>query len=391
MELNVTQSALDRALRQLNRVVPAKATLPILQHLLVEATPRGVTLSASNLELGVSTSLPAEVLVPGRTAMPARLLADYVAELPSEPLHLAFDGKTRRVRAACGGFAATLATTEPDDFPAFPSAGTGGAVAFDRETLLRALARVAFAAAEDDSRPVLSAVLFDVGPTGLTLVASDSFRLGRARAACQAMAPRQALVPARAVQEFARLLADSQASAGLVLADDGQTAQLRCGDTTMVARLIEGTFPDVSRVIPTEARTRLTVGTEALRQAVRATGLFGRNGTARPVALAAEGGRLRAYSQGDETGEAEVTLPATVQGEDQAVALNARLLDRILEAAGTTVVELAWLSPQAPLVIREAGDPESDELWLVMPLHDPALIGRVQRPSDPAPALAAAA
>lgn len=380
MELTVPHAALVRALRHLVRIVPTRATLPVLQGVLLDATAGALSLRGTNVELGSTTRLPAEVRVPGRSVLPARLLADYMAELPDEPVTLRLDAGAARVRATCGGFSAALATMDPDEFPAFPDPDAGDVVEFAREPLARALQRVAFAAAEDDSRPVLSGVLFDPTPEGLTLAASDGFRLGRSHVSGHVATSRQALIPARAVMEFARLLADEQASARLVIAPDGRAAHLRCGNTTLVARLIEGSFPDISRVIPSETATRVTATVDALRGAVRATGLFGRNGTTRPVMLTAEGGQnqVRVDGQGDETGDAEVALPATIRGAGGAVVLNARLLVDVLDAVATTQVELAWQSPQLPLLVREAGAPDSDDLWLVMPLHDPALLRRAQ-------------
>ena len=374
MDLTVDQSTFSRALRLIARVAPARATLPILQMALLTVEQGRLTLMSTDGGLGVSVRLAAEVAAPGRTTLPARLLDDYVGQLPALPVRLTLDSERRRVRVSAGRFAANVATMEADDFPAFPAADDGTALDLDAERLREAIERVAFAVARDESRPALAAVLFDFGPDGLTLAAADGFRLARARLPEAAASPEQLLVPARAVTEFGRLLADAQA-ARLLRTPDGCGVYLAVKETVLFTRLVEGRFPDVDRVIPREWRTRVVVETAGFRQAVRVAGLFG-GGEARPVVLDAAPDRLRLHARGDGTGEAESELPATVEGEPQAVVLNTRLLSDLLDSARRPQLELSWTTPQSPVVVRDAGQPDSADLSVVMPLFDPALIRR---------------
>ncbi|MCC7368793.1 MAG: DNA polymerase III subunit beta [Chloroflexi bacterium] len=372
MDLTLDQATLSRALRLIARVVPTRSTLPILQTVLLAAEAGRLRLTATDGELALATAVAANVTTLGRAAIPARLLGEYVAQLPTEPLRLALDESGRHLRARCGRFAATLAAANPEDFPVLPAADESATVDLDARRLRRAIDRVAFAAARDASRPVLTAVLFDFGPDGLTLAAADGFRLARARLPEAAGAGRQLLVPARAVAELGRLLAEAEV-ARLILTPDEHGAFLSVGETTLFARLIDGAFPDVERVIPRDARTRVTVDAVSFRQAVRVAGLFGSDGQVRPVVLEAGPERLHLLSRGDEVGEAESELPATVEGDHQAVALNTRLLIDLLESTDGSRLELSWSSPQAPVLVREADAAGSDDVWVVMPLHDPAL------------------
>ncbi len=179
MELTVDQSALSRALRLVSRVTPTRPTLPILQMVLLGAESGRLRLTATDAELAMTTAVAAEVASEGRVAIPARLLGEYVAHLPAEPVRLSFDPARTRWRAACGPFVANLATADPAEFPAFWTTDDRSAVDLEAGRLRRAVERVAFAAARDESRPVLSGVLFDFGPEGLTLAAADGFRLAR--------------------------------------------------------------------------------------------------------------------------------------------------------------------------------------------------------------------
>lgn len=374
MDFTVDQASFARALRLAGRASPTKSSLPILSSILLESEFGRLTLTATDLELGISTTLAARVDAPGRTAIPARLLADYVAQLPAEPLQLTLDGARHRARVTCGRFIANLAASDPEEFPAFPATDESRAVDLDANRLREALERVVFAAARDNSRPVLTAVLFDFGPEGLTLAAADGLRLARVRLPEAAGDPRQLLVPARAVAECARLLSGAEAVRLLATPDD-RGIYLATKDTRLFTRLVEGRFPDLEKVIPKDWRTRVTVEAASLRQTVRVAGLFG-GGDARPVLLDASPGQLRLLARGDETGDAKSELPATLEGEPQAVALNTRLLADLLEAPRSSHLELNWTSPQTPVMVREVGEAGSADLWIIMPLYDPALLRR---------------
>lgn len=372
MDFTVDQTGFARALRLVGRVAPTRPTLPILQSILLEGEFGRLTLTATDVELGISTSLAARVDAPGRIAIPARLLADYVSQLPAEPLRLALEEARKRVRVSCGRFVANLAVSDPEEFPVFPPIDETHSLDLDANRLREAMERVVFAAARDDARPVLTAVLFDFGPNGLTLAAADGLRLARVRLPEVAAEARQLLVPARAVAEGARILPGADA-VRLLLTPDNRGIYFSTKETRLFTRLVEGRYPDIERVIPRDWRTRVTVEAASLRQTVRVAGLFG-GGDARPVLLTAAPGQLRLLARGDQTGDAKSELPATLEGETGAVALNTRLLADLLEAPRSSHLELNWTSPQAPVVVREVGQADSSDLAVIMPLFDPALL-----------------
>jgi len=366
MEIVVDQSNLSHALRLACRALSTRAPLPVLQNVLLAAESGSVTLTATDGEIGLVTTVSADVTRPGRTAAPARLLAEYAAQLPSEPVRLVLDGGRRRLRVTCGRFDASLSTADPDDFPVLPPADQSTALDLDVGQIRRAIERVAFAAARDDSRPILAAVLFELGSPGLTVAAADGFRLARAIISDIVGGERHLLVPARAVMEFGRLLVEAEA-ARLIATPDGGGLHLVAGATTLFSRLVNGRFPDIDRVIPHEARTRVVVQTASFRQAVRVAGLFGKDGQVRPVVFQARPGGLRLLARGDETGEAEGEIAAIVEGDSQSVALNSRLLIDLLDTVDGSQLELSWTSPQSPVVVREVGREDSPDLWLAMP------------------------
>ena len=374
MDLTIDQSSLSRALRLVGRALPTRTSLPILQSVLIEADLGQLRLSTSDGELALTTTIAVDVIQPGRIAIPARLLGEYVSQLPEETVRLTLDGPRKRVRAICGRFRADFASLDPEGFPQSVPPDTNRTFDLAPLALRRAIDRVAFAACHDDGRPTLTAVLFDFGESGLTLAAADGFRLARVRIPDVVADSRQLLVPARAVAEFGRLLVEGE-KVSLGLTSDDRGIHLRTGATTLYSRLIEGRFPDVERVIPKSWETKVTVEAVGFRQALRLTSVFGGSGKneCRSVVLEAEPGVLRLRARGDQTGEAESEIEATLEGPPQAIALSTGLLGDILDAVEGKEVELSWTRPILPLVVREVKSADSADLWLTMPVLNPSL------------------
>ena len=382
LDLTVEQGDLARALRLVGRAAPSRSSLPILGHVLLDAAPGRLTLTATDLSLALMAAIPGDVARPGRVALPAELLGNYAAHLPAGAVRLTGEPDTGRVRAARGRASARLAALEASAFPSLPMPDLETALALDARALRRALARAVPAVARDESRPVLGAILFAVGREGLTLAAADGVRLARTWLPARADEDRQVLVPARAASEATRLLGDDDTARLVVLPDD-RGLWLVAGAAGLYTRLVAGPFPDVAALIPGEWRTRVTVGRAALLAALRRAELFGQERPgARPVVLSAMIGRLRVGAWGAELGETDSEIAADLEGAPERIALDTRLLVDLLASVGGGRLALSWRGPEGALVVREvgetvgAGDVPRADLWLVMPLHEPQLLRR---------------
>ena len=366
MDATITQASLHYALRLAARAVPSRATLPILQHFLLEAGPNGLTVSATDTEMAVVTTVPAGVGTPGRATVTARLLDDFIGHLPDKPVRLTLAPNRPRLEVRSGSFSAGFATADVDDFPVLLSADGGAALTLDARRLRDALQRVTFAAARDEQRPVLATVLIRSTSDGLVFAAADGFRLARMNLPGAGLPACEALVPARAASEMGRLLADAE-RCDLLFAPSGRSMQLRVKDTLLFVRLVEGTFPDFDRIIPAATETRITVETAVLRRALGAVSLFGGSGSGRPVRVEAGDGRLRLLAKSAETGDAETDVPAEINGNPQVVTLSTPLVADVLAAATGRQLTVDLNGPAAPVVLREPED-DTGGLWLVMPL-----------------------
>lgn len=396
LDLTVEQADLARALRIVGRAATARAPLPALDHALLDATTGRLTLSATDLTLRMVTAIPADVAAPGCLMLPARLLGEYVAQLPPGPVRLVGDPQSGRVRVGAGRASARLAATDASSFPDVPPPDMAAALALDATALRRALAAVIPAAARDDSRPILTAVCVGLGAGGLVLAAADGFRLARVRLPAACGESRELLIPARALAEVSRLLADAEI-ARLIAPPDGRGAWLVAGASAVHARLIEGRFPDTTGLVPPRWRTQATVDRSAIQASLQRADLFHRDEAGnRPVALAAAAGSLHVAARSPEVGEVESEIAAELAGTPGAIVVDTRLLADLLAAADADRLALSWDGPAGALVVRGvdetkgAPDEADGDVWLVMPLHEPQLLGRPCGAGVPEAAVAAA-
>lgn len=381
MHLTLKQSDLHAALSALMRIVPSKSTLPILSNVLLAAEGGRLKLAATNLELAITTRIPADVAAEGAITLPARVLAEWVGLLNKDE-RITFErasGKRLRVALRCGRYESTIAGIEAEDWPPLPNASDLPTATLPAALLKAAIAQVAFAAAREDSRPVLAGVLLAIEDNALTLAAADGFRLAiRTLPLDDAGAPAvRLIVPAKALTELGRALPDTDDATVAVATTANRTQVLfTAGDVELVSRLIEGQFPDYARIIPTEPKTTATLPTAELLRATKAATVFARDNSMivkldfLPSAVidGVSLGAVTVKATGAETGDTAAVLDARCTGEEQHVAFNGRYLRDALEALGTDEVKLEIVGPALPGIIRPVGG-DVDYTHVIMPMH----------------------
>lgn len=381
MKLRCTQDALAEALATVGRVVPARSSLPVLANVLLDADPGdGLSLRATNLELTVSRRMRAEVTIAGRTTVPAKLLADYVALLDRGKhvsLRLATGGK---LHLTCERSTAQIATLPADDFPPTPVVDAADVhIELDGAVLRQAIEQVVFAAAPDDSRPVLAGVLLRLDAGTLTLAAADGYRMAiRTIALAETTTSATWVVPARTLRELARSLPTAP-GLPITLTGTASNGQLHIAlpGLDLTSRLIEGQFPDFERIIPRASATTVIVGTTELLRATRAASVFARD-NAHVVRLACSPppddgtpalGRVLVTAASVEMGDNAGHLDASVQGAAGRIALNGTYLRDALDALPSPQVGLQFSESQHACALRPIGELEAAYLQLIMPVR----------------------
>ncbi len=372
MQLNVQQEDLNRGLSAVARAVPTRSTLPITNNILLEADDDQLTLSATDAEtIAITYRIVSGITEPGTITLPSRLLSDFVATLPPQPIDISLAERSRQVSLSCARNEASIGGQAADEFPPIPPVEDGDTIQLDADALRHSINQVAFAAATDDSRPVLTGVHFALRDGSLRLAAADGFRLAvNTIEVGEDGADREAIVPARALNELARLLPEVSEQISVTFNPAGTQVLFDLGHATLIAQLIQGTFPNYEQLIPSghATRTEVTVG-EFMRE-TRIASIFARDGSGivRLVASPGDGstGRLTVTARAEEVGNNEGEIDALVEGEEARIAFNSRYLIEVLGALDSDRVAIETSSPSSPGVLRPV--PDDGYVHVVMPM-----------------------
>jgi DNA polymerase-3 subunit beta len=383
VKLSCLKSNLLEGLNVVGRVVPSKSTLPVLGNVLLASDRGQLKLAATNLDMAVSYWVGAHVDEEGAVTLPARLLADFVSSLPDDRIDMALTTRGYTMHLTCGRFAANIKGIDAEDFPRIPGVADAVPYALPAAMMRECIQSVVFAAAPDDSRPVLSGVLFTLKDGQLTLAAADGFRLAVRSAELtdpsveggQPTAPLQMIVPAKTLAEVARVLADGEEQVEIAATPNKNQVMFRqAARAEIVSRLIEGQFPDYHKILPKQYNTRAVVNTSEFLRATRAASVFARDNsmivkldvTPGPEELVP--GRLNVTANSAEVGDNAGEVDASVEGGEAQIAFNGRYLRDALEAIGTAQAALEITGPSSPGVIKPVGE-QNDYLHVIMPMQ----------------------
>ena len=375
MRVTCQQADLQRALGHVSRAVARKSTLPVLGNILFATDAGRLKLSATNLEIAVVAWVEAEIQEEGTITVRSDLLTDFIASLPDDHVSLQLDRKTLNLAVESGHSKAHIKGIPAEDFPSLPSIGESEPTArISAGTLKEMIAQVAFAAASDDSRPVLAGVLTEFDGASLTMAAADGFRLSVRRAGLEqpAAEPISVVVPARSMAELARIAGDDDELVDLLVTPNRSQLLARSGAVEFMSRLIDGHFPDVRQIIPKKFETRLVVARDEFLSAARRAKLFAQSSDdvvriqMKPGDSELDPGYATISAQAAETGDNEDFLQASVAGPESQIAFNGRYLTDVLSAMKAGDVALEMTSPNAAGVLRPVGD--EDFTHVIMPM-----------------------
>lgn len=376
MKIICKQQDLNRGLSAVSHAVSGRSTLPILANILLATDQGRLKLSATNLEIGINCWVDAEVVEEGTTTVPAKLITDFVNSLPpaSVELSLPADSQTMSVKSLRSS--ANIKGMDAAEFPQIPS-NEGGEppVALDAVLLKEMIAEVAFAAADDDSRPVLTGVLVQVSDEKITFAAADAFRLAvRVAELPGDDHPRgDILIPARTLTELARIL-PAEGPVEMIVTPNRSQVLFHTPNLDLVSRLIEGAFPNFRSIIPKESTTRAVVETKEFAAAVKSAALFARDSSniarvkVNPAGEGdAAGGAITIEATAEDVGDNVSTVNATVDGPELQIIFNVKYLGDVLTTIGTPEVALEASSASKPGVLKPVGP--NDCTYVIMPMH----------------------
>lgn len=374
MKVSCLQENLAKGLSLVSRAVASRSTLPVLSNVLIATDQSRLRLSATNLELAITCWIGAKVEEEGSTTAPAKTFTDIVNALPQGPVDIALNVRTQSLNVRGGAFVNDVKCIDAQEFPIIPQADLAGGIHLNVADLREMIDQVVFAAAADDARPILTGVLVKVEKDTVTFAATDGFRLSVRSAQLSAHAPEAvtAIVPARALAELGRVAGDQEEAAVMTLPPGRGQVIFHLKDVELVSQLIEGAFPDYTRIIPKAYTTRTVMTTAAFLKACKAADIFARENAHTARFKVSPGGELQPGSveitaQAVETGSNETQVDATIEGGGVEIAFNVKYLVDVLNVLPTQNVALETSQATSPGVIRPVG--QDDLLYVVMPMR----------------------
>jgi DNA polymerase-3 subunit beta len=372
---------LYEAVQTVGRAVSGRSTLPILSHLLVAPQGSALKLTATDLEMWMECSLPAQLQqglgddeeLTGFTA-PARVFTEILGALPDADVTLDRPSGGNQVQVRCARSDYKVLGLPAEEFPAPPEVEATATFTLSGELLRDMIRHVLFAVSTDETRPILTGVLLSLKASALKMVATDTHRLAVRSADVQGEGGEAtAIIPARAMNELLRL-SDDEGSVTVSLAQGQARFEITRGSggggttVTMVTRLIEGQFPNYERVIPAGHDRKLTLETGEFAKAVKRAAIVARDNANR-VVLETEGAQLVLSAESGSVGSVRDEIEVAREGDDIQIAFNAKYLNDVLNVVETEGVVLELTEPLRPGVLRPIGDNAQDYLCVLMPMQ----------------------
>jgi DNA polymerase III subunit beta len=332
------------------------------------SAPDGSTpeLLATDTEIGLRVPLSAEVQQPGMVVLPARLFQDVVRTLPADKVTLELRAAEQDVELICGSATFHLRTLRSEDFPTLPAPSSDTRITLPTAAFVQTVSQVARSASRDETRPVLTGILMSASGQQLRMVATDSYRLSVKESALEAQlqSELEANVPARALQELARI-AQQDTSESLAVSVNQNQVVFELGDVVLSSRLIDGQFPNYRQLLPESVEHELRIATAELGDVVRRISLLAQKNT--PLRLAFRAGELTISAQTPDVGEASEAIPVPFAGDPLEIGFNPEFLRDGLDSVETDELVLKLISPLRPGLIEspDAGD----FVYLIMPIR----------------------
>lgn len=364
MKVQVTQENLTKALTIASRIATTKASLPILNNVLLKTSDGRLLVAATNLEMASSNLIGAKVSKEGSITVPAKIISEYISNLPKGAVDLETDGTKLHIQS--GQYTSTINSTPSDDFPELPTILEESSIHYnlDSSTFKQAVNQTVFAASADVTRPVLTGVYWSSVDNKLILAATDGYRLAE-RTLIDTKSELSVIVPAVTLHEVLRQLSDNITDIDILF--DETQVRFRVGDTELTSRLIDGKYPDYRKLIPTSNEIKTKTSVIDFSRIAKIAGLFSRDiGSSVTIRVDEELQKIFIQSITSEIGENTSSIDADVNGSGQ-VSINSRYLTEVLGVLDSKEVKFYFSGKLAPCVI-EPITKDSTYKHIIMPL-----------------------
>jgi len=366
VKLSLSTSDLLAHLQTVSRAASTRSAVQALSGVMISAHDDSCELLATDTEVSLQVSVPADVAQPGRAVLPGRLLLDVARALPGGQVTLELRAAEQDVEVISGAATFHLRTLRAEDFPPLPAPSPETRIVLPAQPFVGTVARVARSASRDETRPVLTGILMSASGQELRMVATDSYRLSvkETKLETPLQGSLEANVPARALQELARIAQQTESTELAVSVGQNQ-AVFELDGVVLSSRLIDGQFPNYRQLLPESVEHELRVASAEFTDVVRRVSLLAQKNA--PVRLAFSEGEVTVSAQTPDVGEASETIPVPFHGEPFEIGFNPEFLRDGLESVDSDELVLKLISPLRPGLIESPDD--GDFVYLIMPIR----------------------
>ena len=378
MKFKIKQSDFSKALILSNKSLLSRANLPILTNVFISSLPSGkIEVISTNLETATKVTVDCAVEKEGKITIPGRALQEFVSQLPEGDIE--FEKLGEEVIVSTGGFSARFATLSAEDFPAIPKIDKGDKFLVLPTELAKGILRVAFCAAQDEGRPVLTGVLCEFGSGAISMVATDGYRLSFQKVQIKSNGGSAVKInlPAKALLEVAKIIVEAeevskQEPVQITVADNLNQADFKIGSVEFTSRLIEGEFPNWQKIIPLEFTSKAKILKEELMRLIKVASIFARDsGNIIRLRFESEGkgtANLKIFASDNQLGSNEARCDVELSGKGGEIAFNFRYLLEMLSSVEGEEVNFEMIESLNPGRLTMA-DSKDDYFHIIMPVR----------------------
>lgn len=369
MKIICSQAELLKGVQSVQAIISNRVSLPVLANILLETQKDNLKLAATDLEVGIKTEIPVEIIKEGSITIPAKMLFDIVRELPAQDIQIEVTPEYK-VILSCGKIVFKIMGLPKDEFPIIPDFKEENAFDISTTILKNMVQKTIFAISNDETRYVLTGVLLQTSNNAIEMVATDGRRLAYINGGKTGKSIKNKLdvvIPSKALREINRLIGEKEDGKNMVKIELTENQiSYKFGSTILVSRLIEGKFPNYKQVIPKEHSTELVLDTAKFLSAIKRVSLLAPE-KAESIKLELANNKAIISSMAQGLGEAQEEMEIEYKGNKFEAAYNPKYLIDVLKNITTANIIIELSNPMSPGVIR----PQSDEeyLYVIMPMR----------------------
>lgn len=375
MHIVVNRDFLKEAVNQVAKAVSSRTTIPILTGIKLQVTDEAVILTGSDSDLSIQSTIPltendkeiVKVVKLGSIVLPSKYFTEIVKKLPNELVEIEV-GDQYVTNIQSGNAQFNLNGLDAEEYPRLPEIEEDNVLSISSDLFKSMIRQTAFAVSTQESRPILTGILWKLNDGQLTFVSTDSHRLAQRHAVVEAgdsVSFEHVVIPGRSLNELQRLLEDKQELIDIVVTSN--QILIKAGHLLFFSRLLDGTYPDTSRIIPQSSKTTINVETKALLQAIERASLLARDGK-HVVKLNTDGQSIQLTSNTPEVGRVmEQVQTSSIEGEELNIAFNAKYVMEALRVIDSQEIKIEFTGTMSPFVIKPVDN--DNMLHLILPVR----------------------